>query len=99
MEEGEQYARFYVLDPQHPEYENKPYRARVHKMKKIKSSNGHVEERIIIKQHVVFAGKKIMIELSLSNRSEMRYPVLLGRKFITGRFIVDVSKIYLSEGL
>lgn len=98
-EEGEQIVVFHVLDPKHPEYENKPYRARVHKMKKIRSSNGQVEERIIIKQKVQFSGKERVIELSLSNRSKMRYPVLLGRKFLSGRFIVDVSKKYLSEGI
>lgn len=98
-EEGEDVVYFYVLDPKHPEFENRPYKSRVHKIKRIKSSNGQVEKRIIIKQRTVFAGKKRVIELSLSNRSEMRYPVLLGRKFITGRFIVDVSKKYLTEGI
>lgn len=98
-ENAEQYVRFYVLDPRHPEYENKPFQTRVHKMKNIKSSNGQVENRIIIKQHVLFAGKKRVIELSLSNRSKMRYPVLLGRKFVSGRFLVDVSKTYLIESV
>ena len=36
------------------------------------------------------------IDLSLSDRSEMNYPILLGRKFLNDRFIVDVSKKYLS---
>ena len=31
------------------------------------------------------------IELSLSERSDMKYPILIGRKFLDKRFIVDSS--------
>lgn len=91
-----QRVRFYVLDPDHPEFANTLYECNVHKIKNVKSSNGMIEERVIIKQKSVFSGKKRNIELSLTNRSEMKYPILLGRKFLTGRFIVDVSKKYVT---
>jgi hypothetical protein len=93
--DGEQWVRFNVLDPHHPEYEEKPFESPVYKIKKVRSSNGLVEERVVIKQRAHFTGKKRMIQLSLANRSEMKFPVLIGRRFLTGRFIVDVSKKYL----
>ncbi len=93
--DGMQWVRFNVLDPQHPEYEEKPFESPVYKIKKVRSSNGLVEERVVIKQRAHFTGKKRMIQLSLANRSEMKFPVLIGRRFLTGRFIVDVSKKYL----
>ncbi len=93
--DGSQWVRFNVLDPDHPEYEDKPFESPVYKIKKVRSSNGYVEERVVIKQKAVFAGKKRIIQLSLTNRSEMKYPVLIGRRFLTRRFIVDVSKKYL----
>ena len=34
----------------------------------------------------------IEAEFSLSDRSDMKYPVLIGRKLLKGRFIVDVSR-------
>jgi hypothetical protein len=93
--DGKLYVRFRVLDPRHPEYEEKEYRALVHKIKKVRSSNGLMEERVIIKQNVRFFGKKGGIQLSLADRSEMKYPVLIGRRFLADKFIVDVSEKFL----
>lgn len=95
VKEGQNWVKFYVLDPDHPEYEERMYESAIHKVKKVKSSNGQIEERVIIKQKTKFHNFKRTIELSLTNRSEMKYPVLIGRKFLTGNFIVDVSKKYL----
>ncbi len=86
---------FYVLDPEHPEYENRPFEIPVHKVKNVKSSNGIAEERVVIKQRIEIANKSFKLDLSLTNRAEMRYPVLLGRRFLNKKFIVDVSKKYL----
>ena len=88
-------VRFFVLDPDHPVYENRPFEIPVHKIKNVKSSNGIVEERVIIKQKIEIAGKSYTIDLSLTNRAEMKYPVLLGRRFLNKKFIVDVSKKYV----
>ncbi len=95
VKEGQNWVRFNVLDPDHPEYEEKMYESAVHKVKKVRSSNGQIEERVIIKQKTQFQKFKRTIELSLTNRSEMKNPVLIGRKFLTGTFLVDVSKKYL----
>lgn len=92
---GKKRVRFYVLDPSHPEYEGKIFESPVHKVKKIKSSNGIVSERVIIKQKICFGGKISNIQLSLSNRSDMKFPLLIGRRFISGKFLVDVSKKYI----
>lgn len=88
-------VRFFVLDPDHPEYESLPFEIPVHKVKNVKSSNGITEERVVINQKIEIAGKSYAIDLSLTNRAEMRYPVLLGRRFLNKKFIVDVSTKYL----
>lgn len=95
-QKGEQWVKFYVLDPDHPEFEEKQYQSKVHDIRKIKSSNGLSEERVVIKQLSQFSSKKRVIELSLADRSAMRFPVLLGRKFLD-QFIIDTSKKYLTE--
>lgn len=64
--------------------------------KKIKSSSGHVEERYIIKTTVVLFGKRFKTSFSLSDRTEMKYPILLGRKLLAAHFIVDVQLSNLS---
>ena len=67
--------------------------------KDIKNSFGQIERRFIIKTKVLIFEKILEAEFSLSDRSNMRHPILLGRKFIKSRFLVDVSKINLSYKL
>lgn len=62
--------------------------------KKIKNSFGEMEERYIIKTLIAIGGKKIMSTVSLSDRESMRYPVLIGRKLVKGKFIIDVHQIH-----
>ena len=62
--------------------------------KKIKNSFGEMEERYIIRTVIVIGKKRIRSTVSLSDRENMRYPVLIGRKLLKGKFIVDVSRIY-----
>ncbi len=66
----------------------------VHKIKKVKSSNGKTEERIFVKTVIELAGKQYKAELSLTDRKDMKYPMLIGRKYLQGRFLVDVSLQY-----
>lgn len=92
-----QWVRFHILDPTHPEYKSQPFESPVYKLKKIRSSNGIVAERVIIKQKAKFCGETRTIQLSLSDRSSMKYPVLIGRRFISERYMVDVSKKYIHK--
>ncbi|HOZ87601.1 MAG TPA: RimK/LysX family protein [Bacteroidia bacterium] len=62
--------------------------------KKIKNSFGEMEERYVIKTLVHICKKQIWSEISLSNRDTMRYQVLIGRKLLKGKFLIDVSQIH-----
>jgi len=95
--DGQQWVRFKVLDPEHPEYEEISYNCPIHSIRTVKSSNGQIEKRFTIKRQAKFFDKTKVIELTLTDRSEMKYPVLIGRKFLTDKYLVDVSKIYLSH--
>jgi hypothetical protein len=57
----------------------------------IKNSFGQTEERYCARTLMLIHKKKIQSEISFTNRSGMRYPVLLGRKTIGKKFLVDVS--------
>ncbi|MEX0999705.1 MAG: RimK/LysX family protein [Thermodesulfobacteriota bacterium] len=94
--DGQKYVSFYLLDPTHPDYNEKRFRVPLHAKKRIKNSFGKSEERCIIKTLITLFGEKFEIELSLSDRSKMEYPVLLGRKLLKKGFVVDVSKSNLS---
>lgn len=94
---GQSFVKFNLLDPSHETYNEKLFKLPVHQTKVIKSSNGSAEERIIVKTKVRVFDRIFKAELSLTDRSEMRYPVLVGRKLIKNRFLVDTSQKYLSR--
>ena len=75
---------------------NKSFHSKSFYKKNIKSSTGHVEERYIIKTTIVLFEEEIETTFSLTDRSEMKYPILLGRKLLRSRFVVDVSQVNLS---
>ena len=95
--EGTSYVSFRLLDPTHETYDGKHFELPIHKQKIVKSSNGIAEERFIVKTTMLLDGLEISIELSLTDRSGMRYPVLLGRKVLKGRFLVDVTRKFLAD--
>ena len=66
-------------------------------LRTIKNSFGQEEDRYVINTVITLFGERYDIELSLRDRSEMEFPLLLGRKFIKRRFLVDVSKSNLSS--
>lgn len=86
---------FRLLDPEHEQYHDKLFVLKNYKKKVVKNSFGEQEERFVIDTNVVLFQKTYPIELSLSNRYSMKFPVLLGRK-ILDHFLVDVSKVNLS---
>ncbi|MFB9055420.1 ATP-dependent zinc protease [Mariniflexile ostreae] len=57
----------------------------------VKSSNGIKENRYKIKSEIVFFEKTYKINLTLSTRYDMKFPVLIGRQFLKRKFIVDVD--------
>ncbi|WP_445733538.1 ATP-dependent zinc protease family protein [Mariniflexile sp.] len=57
----------------------------------VKSSNGFKEDRYKIKSEVIFFGKTYKINLTLSTRNDMKFPVLIGRQFLKRKFMVDVD--------
>ncbi|GAA4448318.1 hypothetical protein GCM10023189_06000 [Nibrella saemangeumensis] len=63
----------------------------------IRNSFGVAEKRFVIKTRIVLFGRIIKAEFTLADRERMRYPVLLGRKLLRNRFIVDVSQKNLSH--
>jgi hypothetical protein len=55
----------------------------------IKSSNGDAEQRYVIKTPVKLGGDQWDIEITLSNRAQMSYLMLLGREGLGERFLID----------
>lgn len=94
--DGKEVLCFTLLDPSHAQYNHKEYTTEKYREKLIKSSFGSSEKRFIIETDIELFGAKFPIELSLSERGEMKFPILIGRKFLMGAFVVDPAKHDLS---
>ncbi len=94
--DGVDYLCFTLYDPKFDILNKEEFRFRDFKERKVRSSNGMMEERYSIETTVVIFGRKIKTEFTLSFREKMRYPILLGRRFLKGRFLVDVARNNLS---
>jgi hypothetical protein len=87
-EDGKKILIFYPLGQKRLQTSTTGY-----KRKSIKSSNGQLETRYIIKTQIELNGKTYPITISLSDRTAMMKHVLIGRQFLRRhRFIVDVRK-------
>ncbi len=82
---------FKLLDPSHPEFNEKDQKFTSYSQKEIKNSFGEIENRYIIKTIIRIGRKRIRAVISLSDRGKMRYPVLIGRKLLKNRFVVDIA--------
>ena len=69
--------------------------AKVKSVRKVKSSNATKQTRYVIETDISIAGMQWGIELTLTDRSEMKYLMLLGREAMSGRLIVDPEHEFL----
>ncbi len=60
-----------------------------------KSSFGEMERRFCVHTTIKIGRKTIKSSVSLSNRSEMKFQVLIGRKTLLRKFLVDVSQKFV----
>lgn len=81
------YCKF--LDEEHPLYNGKEFVFKNYDVVFVRSSNGIIQKRFQVQSTIKLYNKIFKISLSLSARQEMRFPVLIGRKFLTKKFIVD----------
>jgi hypothetical protein len=66
--------------------------------REVRSSNGEVERRPVIRTSAVVLGHRFDIELGLSNRDEMGFRMLLGRSAIRRRFVIDPGRAFVGGG-
>lgn len=68
----------------------------IYKIQEVKSSNGQKSKRVFIKNKIEIFDKDYEIILSLNDRKNMKFPLLIGRELLEKGFVVDVSKQNLS---
>lgn len=91
--DGENFVRFAVDFPQQ---KVRQICEAVHvDIRGITSSNGETQERYVIKTPMRLGDTEFRAEISLANRSDMRFPMLIGRSSLRRRFVVDSGYSWL----
>jgi hypothetical protein len=92
---GELRIRFGI----HPYQNNTTYTvncdAHVIDYRKVTDSGGHREKRYVIATHLSIANEVWEIEMTLTNRENMKFRMLLGRTAMNKRVVVDPGRSYL----
>ena len=83
---------FILLDEEHPEFTGMKFVFTEFEKRDIKNSFGEVEKRFVIVTSIRIFEEEITTEFSLSNRGSLKFPILIGRKILRDRFLIDVKK-------
>ena len=94
--DGKEVLVFRLLDPKNKSYLKKDFTTTQFKEKRVKNSFGDKEYRYFIMMKVEIFGQIFETEFSLSNRSELVFPVLIGKQLLKQIFLVDVAQKNLS---
>lgn len=85
----------------HPEIHNVEKTVRctalLHDIRKVKSSNGISEQRYVIKTPAILGDHTWDIEITLTDRSDMTYLMLLGRQALNSHFYIDAANAFVAS--
>ena len=93
---GEQVLKVVFLDPTIQGYTGETLIFKSFQRKVVKSSNGLAQERFFIKGSIQLFNESFETVFSLTERTGLRNPVLLGRRLLNKRFLIDSSLVNLS---
>jgi hypothetical protein len=79
-QDGIEYVRFTIHPIQNNDVIVRKCSARIMDIRKIKSSSGHSEDRIVIRSPITIGGRTWDIDITLTNRDIMNHRMLLGRE-------------------
>jgi hypothetical protein len=95
--DGRKVLCFEVLMPEHKSFTGQTLIFDKYREKKVKNSFGQTETRFLVETKIRMAGEAFSAEFTLSDRSSMKNSILLGRKILQDKFLVDVNGIDLSK--
>lgn len=95
---GQRYVSFLLHPVQHHRHPEVACEARVADERIVTSSNGEREKRYVVETRIQLGEEVWPIELTLTNRDEMGFRMLLGRRAVRRRFVVDPGGSFKASG-
>ncbi|MCS6580799.1 ATP-dependent zinc protease family protein [Curtobacterium citreum] len=68
----------------------------VHDRRIVRSSTGHTQERIVVRTRIALAGQVVESEVTLSNRDQMGFRMLVGREALRQGFLIDPARSFMA---
>lgn len=98
--DGQSYVRFWMdcarSAAKLETFDSRPIEVPLYDERWITSSNGQRQRRPVIRTLVCLFGQSWEVDLSLTPRGAMEFPMLLGREAIRRRFVVDPARSFLA---
>lgn len=92
--DGNAFVRFSVHPWQRSEEDVRTVELPVLDRRLVRSSSGHQEERLAVPMRVVLAGREVTAEVTLTDRDEMGFRMLVGREALAQGYLVDSGISY-----
>ncbi|MGW8483847.1 ATP-dependent zinc protease family protein [Microbacterium sp. NPDC055903] len=93
--EGEAWVRFRVKPWQESPEDATVVECPVHDRRMVRSSSGHAQRRLVVLLAIRLVDRLIVSEVTLSNRDEMGFRMLIGRQALRQGFVVDPARSFL----
>ena len=66
----------------------------IHDRRTVRSSSGHTQDRLVVLMQLELVGRGITVEVTLTDRDEMVFRMLIGREALQQGFVVDSGASY-----
>lgn len=93
--DGEKWVRFNIDNP-----DGEPITLEREVLRRVRIKQVELEDferRLVVRMTLTLGSITEQVEMSLTDRSEMEYPVLVGRNFLRNNAIVDVSQEFIAK--
>lgn len=94
-QDGDLWVEFH---PEHDRLDNVSMcRCPVKERRAITNTSGVPEDRIIIRTRLLIAGHRLTVDISLADRADMAFPIIIGRTALRrGRLLIDSGRSWLT---
>lgn len=93
--DSKRYVQFNLVDP--VTGDKVPQEIRLRRRVWIKQFETQKEKRYVVKMWITLGEVRERVDVTLSDRQAMEYPLLVGRNFLTDAMVVDVSRHHTLE--
>ncbi|MCM3780469.1 ATP-dependent zinc protease family protein [Microbacterium hydrocarbonoxydans] len=93
--DGAAWVRFRVKPWQDSQEDAVDVESPVHDRRAVRSSSGHAQERFVVELLIRLYDREVLAEVTLSNRDEMGFRMLIGREALKQGYVVDPARSFV----